>query len=67
MFLRRETDNSLGNVAVPDMCQSGIPHLNRTNSPASVSVCALTGLTGQECLTALAENLYFLTNKFLQS
>ena len=29
--------------------------LNRTNSPASVSVCALTGLTGQECLTARAE------------
>ena len=45
-------------------CQNGIPSLNKTNSPASVSVCALTGLTGQECLTALAEKI-FLTNKFL--
>ena len=35
-------------------CQNGIPSRNRTNSPASVLVCAQTGLTGQECLTALA-------------
>ena len=42
------------------------PVLTGTNSPTSVSVCALTGLIGQECLTAPAEKI-ILTNKCLLS